>query len=152
VVSYDPNEGLLPVVKTLPPLKYYKIKKSPRWSKDKMVVMCFIHIKQRASQDCVVELKGLAESLAEKGVVVVLVQASDIDAKELDRWKRKNKIRFAVGRLRGGKRIKKFLRGAWGAKRLPWLILADEDHIVIAEGFGIDELDKKIKEACDVEL
>ncbi|MHC4740106.1 MAG: hypothetical protein ACYS9Y_14450, partial [Planctomycetota bacterium] len=105
VVRNDPNEGRLPVVKILPPLKYYKIKKSPRWSDDKIVVMCFIDIEQRASQECAAELKGLEESLAEKGVVVVLVQASDIEAEELDRWKRKNKIRFALGRLLG-RRIK----------------------------------------------
>jgi len=150
VVSYDLNEGLLPVVKTLPPLKYYKIKKSPRWSEDKMVVMCFIDVEQRASQECAAELKGLEESLAEKGVVVVLVQASEIEAKELDRWKIKNKIRLALGRL-PEKQIKELL-GVWGVERLPWLILADREHIVTAEGFGLDELEKKIKEACDAKL
>jgi len=31
-------------------------------------------------------------------------------------------------------------------KSLPWLILTDKEHIVIAEGFGLDELDEKIKE------
>jgi hypothetical protein len=31
-------------------------------------------------------------------------------------------------------------------KSLPWLILTDEQHIVRAEGFNIDELDEKIKE------
>ncbi|MHC4397203.1 MAG: thioredoxin domain-containing protein [Planctomycetota bacterium] len=147
VVSYDPNEGLLPVVKTLPPLKKFKMKINPRRIKDKMVVMCFIDIKQRASQDCVTELKGLAESLAEKEVVVVLVQASEIEAEELDRWKRKNKIRFALGRLYE-KRIKELL-GAWGVERLPWLILTDKEHIVTAEGFSLKELDDKIKESED---
>ncbi len=150
VVSNDPNEGLPPVVKVLPPLEKFKIKINFGRIKDKMVFMCFIDIKQRASRNCVDELKGLAEILAEKGVVVVLVQASDIEAEELERWERKNKIRFALGRLdKGG--IKELL-GAWGVERLPWLILTDEGHIVIAEGFGLDELEKKIKEACDVEL
>ena len=31
-------------------------------------------------------------------------------------------------------------------KSLPWLVLADEKCIVVAEGFGLDELDDKIKE------
>jgi hypothetical protein len=31
-------------------------------------------------------------------------------------------------------------------KSLPWLILTDKKHVVIAEGFNIDELDEKIKE------
>lgn len=115
-----------------------------------MVVMCFIDVEQRASQECAAELKGLEESLAEKGVVVVLVQASEIEAKELDRWKIKNKIRLALGRL-PEKQIKELL-GVWGVERLPWLILADREHIVTAEGFGLDELEKKIKEACDAKL
>lgn len=33
------------------------------------------------------------------------------------------------------------VRRSWGAKSLPWLILTDENHIVRAEGFRIDELD-----------
>jgi hypothetical protein len=31
-------------------------------------------------------------------------------------------------------------------KSLPWLILTDKAHIITAEGFGLDELDEKIKE------
>jgi len=30
---------------------------------------------------------------------------------------------------------------------LPWLILADKDHVVTAEGFRVSELNEKIKEA-----
>jgi len=33
---------------------------------------------------------------------------------------------------------------------LPWLILTDKQHIVIAEGFGLDELDEKIGETVEV--
>jgi len=29
---------------------------------------------------------------------------------------------------------------------LPWLILADKNHQVVAEGFPIEELDAKLKE------
>ena len=35
---------------------------------------------------------------------------------------------------------------AWGARSLPWLILADKNHHVVAEGFPIEELDAKLKE------
>jgi hypothetical protein len=36
-------------------------------------------------------------------------------------------------------------RIAWGVNSLPRLILTDKKHTVIAEGFAINELDKKIK-------
>ena len=32
-----------------------------------------------------------------------------------------------------------------GRQGLPWLVLTDEKHIVVAEGFGVEELDSKIE-------
>jgi hypothetical protein len=40
---------------------------------------------------------------------------------------------------------------AWGVKSLPWLILTDRDHLVTAEGFGLNELNDKIIDALDTE-
>ena len=37
----------------------------------------------------------------------------------------------------------------WGVKSLPWLILTDSKHIVVAEGFGLDSLDDKIQQTDD---
>ena len=34
----------------------------------------------------------------------------------------------------------------WGVKSLPWMILADKQHIVRAEGFAVSELDERIEE------
>jgi hypothetical protein len=42
------------------------------------------------------------------------------------------------------------VRFNWGVKSLPWLVLTDKKHIVRTEGFGIDELNVKIKEPADV--
>jgi hypothetical protein len=36
------------------------------------------------------------------------------------------------------------IRRSWGIKALPWLILTDRNHVVTAEGFGIDELNERI--------
>jgi hypothetical protein len=38
------------------------------------------------------------------------------------------------------------VRYQWSVKALPWLILTDKNHAVIAEGFGVDELNRKVKE------
>jgi hypothetical protein len=42
-------------------------------------------------------------------------------------------------------------RLAWGIKELPWLILADRNQVVAAEGFKLEELDQKIKDAEEAE-
>ena len=36
------------------------------------------------------------------------------------------------------------LRAKWGVRSLPWLVLTDREHIVRAEGFGVDEVDDKL--------
>ena len=33
-----------------------------------------------------------------------------------------------------------------GVRSLPWLILTDEQHVVTAEGFAVNELDRNVKE------
>jgi hypothetical protein len=38
-------------------------------------------------------------------------------------------------------------RAAWGIRGRPWLILTDKDHVVRAEGFGLDELQNKLDNA-----
>jgi len=37
------------------------------------------------------------------------------------------------------------MRFTWGVKSFPWLILTDKKHIVVNEGFGLNELEQKIK-------
>ena len=34
----------------------------------------------------------------------------------------------------------------WGVKSLPWLILTNKEHVAIAEGFALSELDEKINQ------
>jgi hypothetical protein len=36
-------------------------------------------------------------------------------------------------------------RLAWGVKSLPWVILTDREHIVRAEGFGLQEIEEKFE-------
>ena len=43
------------------------------------------------------------------------------------------------------------IRFNWGVKSLPWLILTNRNHVAAAEGFSLDELDEKIKEAQNAE-
>ena len=81
-------------------------------------------------------------------MLVAAVQASKVDRNTLKEWVRKNDISFAVGTIKGDVEKARF---TWGVKSLPWLILADRNHRVIAEGFGLNELEDKLKETTHVE-
>ncbi|KPL19111.1 MAG: hypothetical protein AMJ75_12735 [Phycisphaerae bacterium SM1_79] len=73
---------------------------------------------------------------------MVLVQAETVDEEKLGAWLSKRSIALPVGRIRDNVDQ---VRRSWGLRSLPWLILADRKHIVTGEGFGLDELDEKIK-------
>jgi hypothetical protein len=55
---------------------------------------------------------------------------------------KKHNIPFPVGAIQGDKEK---TRIAWGAKSLPWLILSDDVHKVVAEGFTLQELNDILK-------
>ncbi|MHC4567426.1 MAG: peroxiredoxin family protein, partial [Planctomycetota bacterium] len=128
--------------KPLPDLSDIAIVFSPEQHKGKMILVCFWDMHQRPSRNCIDELAGQAEQLAQKGVTVVAIQALKMDEKALDKWVRENGVPFPVGTVRADHEK---TRTAWGVKSFPWLILTDADHIVSAEGFAISELDDKLK-------
>ena len=108
----------------------------------KMLLVCFWDMNQRPSRNCIVQLAKQDEQLQQKGVAVVIVQASKVDEMKLNEWVKKNNISFPVGIVQGDEEKARF---AWGVKSLPWLILTDTEHVVSAEDFGLDELDDKIR-------
>ncbi|MBN2182201.1 MAG: hypothetical protein JW715_09825 [Sedimentisphaerales bacterium] len=63
---------------------------------------------------------------------------------KLDEWIKENNISFPVGTIEGDSDKVKF---TWGVKSLSWLVLTDKRHIVVAEGFNIDDLEEKITES-----
>ena len=109
----------------------------------KMVLVCFWDANQRPSRNCIMQLAKQAQQLKQEGVAVVTVQASKVDEKKLNEWVKENNIPFPVGIVQGDEEKTRF---AWGVRSLPWLILTDRKHIVWADGFGLSELDAKIRE------
>jgi hypothetical protein len=130
--------------KALPELKDLGIDLSPADANDKVILVCFWDMNQRASRNCIQQLSKRAQELKAKDVVVVAVQASKVDQSKLDEWVKSNNIPFPVGMVQ---RDEEQIRFTWGVKSLPWLILTDTRHVVTAEGFGLNELDAKIKAA-----
>gem|GEM_PF-377635 len=111
---------------------------------DKMALFCFFDYQQRPSRHYLRELVQKAEALKNKGIVVVGVYASKVDGNVLKNWLAENKVGFPVGAITGDVKETLF---KWGVRSQPWLILTDTEHIVRAEGFGIEELSEKIKES-----
>ena len=67
-----------------------------------------------------------------------------VDEDALKEWVKENSIPFPVGTIQGDVENN---RVAWGVRSLPWLILTDKEHIIRAEGFALEELGERIKEA-----
>ncbi|OHB75725.1 MAG: hypothetical protein A2Z25_23785 [Planctomycetes bacterium RBG_16_55_9] len=124
--------------KPLPDIVNLDISLSPREIESKIVLVCFWDMNQRPSRNCLLQLGTRAQELMSKGVVVIAVQASKADENKLRDWLKENNISFAVGMVRADEEKARF---TWGIKSLPWLILTDKNHIVVAEGFALGELD-----------
>jgi len=87
------------------------------------------------------QLSKKTKELKAKDVVVVAIQASKVGNDKLNDWIQKNKIIFPVGKVQGDGEETCF---TWGVRSLPWLILTNKKHIVMAEGFSVTELDDKL--------
>ncbi len=146
--SYIVGEGAYPT-KT-PSLKYGPLPKfdgiksdfSAKHAKGKSVLICYWDKDQRSSRHCIQELAKRKEDLKNKGIFVVGVHASNVDESILKKWLTENKVGFPVGTIKGDVEETLF---KWGVKSLPWLILTDAEHTVRAEGFGVAELEEKLR-------
>jgi len=135
------------VGKPLPEIEDLKIVLSSADANDKMILVCFWDMQQRPSRNCISRLAKQAQQLKQEDVTVVIIHASMVDEDALKEWVKENSIPFPVGTIQGD--VEKN-RVAWGIRSLPWLILTDTEHIVRADGFGINELNEKIRAMSDV--
>ncbi|MHC4474249.1 MAG: hypothetical protein ACYTEL_01305 [Planctomycetota bacterium] len=146
-VKYDPNTMRIRVVRALPKLKQFDLDLGADWATEEMVLVCFWEMGQPDSEQLVAALKERQESLAEKGVAVILVEACAATRARLKSWASRNEIAFPVGSF--SERRLEELRKGWNIENLPRLVLTDRKHVITAEGFGLAELDEKIKEVAD---
>jgi len=108
----------------------------------KPLLLCLFDPDQRPSRRYVRLLAEQHEALKAKGVVVVAVQATPTTADAFKAWKDSNPVPFPVGWVQEDSNK---TRWATAVESLPWLILADAQGRVIAEGFAIEELEAKLK-------
>lgn len=115
-------------------------------ARDKRILICFFDLSQRPSRYCVSQLAKRRPEPLQEDVIVIAIQASQLDENKLGAWARENDVPFPLGMIQGDEKRTRF---TWGVKSLPWLILADKAHVVRAEGFGLTALDTKIREMCN---
>jgi len=136
-----PEQAPSLIGKILPELNSIEIDFNFDLADERMVLACFFDIQQRPSRNTLLRLTKQAEELKLKGVTIVAVQAVKVDENTLNEWLKENNVPFTIGTIRDNEEQVRF---NWGVKSLPWLILTDKKHIVVAEGFSINELDEKI--------
>ncbi len=108
----------------------------------KAVLLCLFDAGQRPSRHVLHLLDQQAAALGQKNVGVLGVQAAVTGDDLFNEWKTGNPVSFPVGRV-----TEKSDQSKWASSvtALPWLILADASHRVVAEGFSLEELDAQIQ-------
>lgn len=105
--------------------------------KGKPLLVCFWDMDQRPSRQCIRVLEKQKQALRDKNIVILAVHSGTKRGKQVKDWLTKNGPSLTVGMIQGDP-YNTLL--AWGAKGLPWLILADEQHIITNAGFSLDDL------------
>jgi hypothetical protein len=172
VVRKDYNKHLLPIVKALDVgalVRRFKVVPAPATTKGKHIVLCFWDINQKQSQQLLLALRDRQQALAKKGVSVIAVEASGAKTDKVRIWAKENELPYSLGAFYTLYErcmedcdddddkpvlsdIVSDILVAYRVDSLPWLILTDREHVVTAEGFGVEELDEKIKEATVISL
>ncbi|MFC1794850.1 carboxypeptidase regulatory-like domain-containing protein, partial [Planctomycetota bacterium] len=126
----------------LPELQELQIAVRPDDLKNRKILLCFWDM-ERKSRNSISELAKREKELAEKNVIVLLVHTSGVEPSKLKKWLAEHKIPFSCGNIKDN--VVDVL-SRWGMRREPWLILTDENGIVRAEGFSLEQLDEKLQE------
>ncbi len=107
------------------------------------VLLCLFDANQRPCRHVVHLLDQQVAALRQKNVSVLGIQAAVMSDDEFNEWKSAGGVSFPVGRVTETSGKSKWVSEA---SSLPWLILADASHRVVAEGFSLDELDAQIRQ------
>jgi protocatechuate 3,4-dioxygenase beta subunit len=106
--------------------------------KDKPILLCLVDIDEDpASRQCLKDLGKMAETLTGQAVAVVVVQIPGVNPVRYSDWLEDNHITF---RIYGGQRTFEGKKVEWGVNSLPWLILTNREHVVVADGLSVSGL------------
>ncbi len=104
------------------------------------LLVILVDADQRPSRRALSLVEEQSGVLKQKNVGVVVLQAAAMDDAAFVAWK-KEAPPFPAGRL-GADADR--ARLSWGAAALPWLILTDETHRVVVQGFAPDAIEAQL--------
>jgi len=110
------------------------------------LLLCFWDMNQRPSRHCIRNLAKQAPDLQKAGIRLVAVHAGDVGPAALSRWIEEMETPFPCATITGNPEETRF---AWNVRSLPWLVLADQDHVVKAAGFPLPDLGKTIADVLE---
>jgi hypothetical protein len=140
--QFDPAKAPSLLGQPLPSLRGLKLNPPPAATSNRMILLCFFDLQERPSRYCLTQLAKSAQDLQAKGVFLAGIQASAVEAGDLDKFAQANHIEFPLGMIEQEEEQTKF---NWGLRSQPWLILTDGAHVVRAEGFPIGDLRDKLQ-------
>jgi len=143
LVTYDFKPAPADLVgRPLPSLDQVSAQFDPASIQGRAVLLCFWDLNQRPSRYCIRELAERSGLITGTDVRIAAIQMADVEPGSLNRWVQENGVSFAVLTPRAESRDQ--IRRAWNIRSLPWLVLADRNHIVRALGFPLSELDTQL--------
>jgi hypothetical protein len=107
----------------------------------KPALLCLFDLEQRPSRRFLRLLNEQQAALQQKGLVILGLQSALTTDEIFKEWKQSTAVSIPVGRF-----AEKTDQTKWVTEieSLPWLILTDKDHRVVAEGFALEELEAKL--------
>ncbi len=139
---YDPASAPSLLGKPLPALADLQLDPPAGSLANHPVLVCFFDLQERPSRNAISELLRQTKDLKAQGIDAILIQSSAVDRAALRSFAATNQLSFPIGMIRADEAKTQF---NWGIRARPWMILADKDHVIRAEGFGVAELAEKLK-------
>lgn len=78
----------------------------------------------------------------DKGVAVVVLQGEPADKAAVEGWLKESHIAFKLDMIAADAEK---TRRELGVQGLPWMILTDKAHQVVAEGFGVEGIEAALE-------
>lgn len=113
----------------------------------KPVLLCFWEVNQADSQSRVRELALRADDFKQRGIGILLVETHPANRDKAAEWVKTNQIPFVSGALPlpDEKHPTSERLAEWRIDRVPWLILANAEQTIVAEGFDLSQLPEMIE-------
>ena len=109
---------------------------------DGKVVLFFWDMRQRPSRHFIKQFAAKKDLLESKNIDVVMIHNGIIDQDKLNGWLSDNGV--TLESIIMSKELDD-ARYTLGLKGLPWMFMVNEDNVVVAEGFTVEELEGMLK-------